>query len=105
MELNIHTWRISGMLIAALLAGCSSTPKEKSEYEKQIDAVPMPTTEEERLTQCQNLGDLLSIELSEISQNFSALFKPFDSSRVDALNRRIDSIHCTRAETRPWFAR
>lgn len=102
MALNIHTWRISGLLIVALLTGCSSTPKEKSEYEKQIDAVPMPTTEEERLVQCQKLGDLRYMEHSEIGQSFSALFKPYDQSRLRALNRRIDLIHCTKAETRSW---
>lgn len=102
MELNIHIRRISALLIAVLLTGCSSTPTEKSEFEKQIDAMPMPTTEEERLVQCRKLGDLRFMELWEISQSFSALFKRYDRSRLRAIERRIDLIHCTKAETRSW---
>lgn len=49
----MNALRIAALLVAPLiLSGCSSTPKEKTEYEKQIDAVPMPVTEAERLEQC-----------------------------------------------------
>lgn len=49
----MNALRIAALIAAPLLfAGCYSTPKEKTEYEKQIDALPMPVTEAERLEQC-----------------------------------------------------
>ncbi|WP_339496906.1 hypothetical protein [Pseudomonas sp. EA_15y_Pfl1_P101] len=49
----MNVFRIAILVIAQLfVSGCYSTPKEKTEYEKQIDAVPMPVTEAERIEQC-----------------------------------------------------
>jgi hypothetical protein len=49
----MNAFRIATLIVAPLfISGCFSTPKEKTEYEKQIDAVPMPVTEAERLEQC-----------------------------------------------------
>ncbi|MBA1294444.1 hypothetical protein G7025_13855 [Pseudomonas lurida] len=49
----MNAFRIATLIVAPLfISGCYSTPKEKTEYEKQIDAVPMPVTEAERLEQC-----------------------------------------------------
>jgi hypothetical protein len=49
----MNAFRIATLIVAPiLLSGCYSSPKEKTEYEKQIDAVPMPITEAERLEQC-----------------------------------------------------
>ncbi len=49
----MNAFRIATLIVAPiLLSGCYSSPNEKTEYEKQIDAVPMPITEAERLEQC-----------------------------------------------------
>lgn len=49
----MNAFRIATLIVAPLfISGCFSTPKEKTEYEKQIDAVPMPVTEAERQEQC-----------------------------------------------------
>jgi len=51
----MNVFRIATLIVAPLfISGCYSTPKEKTEYEKQIDAVPMPVTEAERAEQCRN---------------------------------------------------
>lgn len=51
----MNALRIAALIAAPLLfAGCYSMPKEKTEYEKKIDAVPMPVTEADRLEQCRN---------------------------------------------------
>ena len=108
MEISMNILRITAPLLAALLAtGCTSAPKEKTEYEKQIDAVPMPTTEADRLEQCKNLSDLLLFELQDIAgiNGFSSAFKPHDPSKSLALSRRMDSISCTKAERRSWLQR
>ncbi len=104
----MNTLQIAAPLFVALLAtGCTSVPKEKTEYEKQIDAVPMPTTEADRLEQCKYLSDLLFFELQDIAgiNGFSSAFKPHDPSKSLALSRRMDSISCTKAERRNWLQR
>jgi hypothetical protein len=107
MEVKMRMSQIAGLLLAALLSGCSSAPKEKTEFEKQIDSAPMPTTEADRLEQCENLSDLLFFEMRDVAgvNGFSAAFKPFDPSKSLALNRRMDSIRCTQAERRNWLQR
>jgi hypothetical protein len=107
MEVKVRLPQIAGLLLAALLSGCSSAPKEKTEFEKQIDSAPMPTTEADRLEQCEYLSDLLYFEMQDIAglNGFSAAFKPFDPSKSQALIRRMDSIRCTKAESRNWLQR
>lgn len=107
MEVKMRTSQIAGLLLATLLSGCSSEPKEKTEFEKQIDSAPMPTTEADRLEQCEYLSDLLYFEMRDIAglNGFSAAFKAHDPSKSLALNRRMDSIRCTKAERQNWLQR
>jgi uncharacterized lipoprotein len=107
MEVKMRMPKIAGLLLAALLSGCNSAPKEKTEFEKQIDSAPMPTTEADRLNQCKHLSDLLFFELQDIAglNGFSSAFKPHDPSKSLALSRRMDSISCTKAERRNWLQR
>ncbi|MHC8321243.1 hypothetical protein ACYZT4_11165 [Pseudomonas sp. GB2N2] len=99
--------QIASLLLATFLSGCSSAPKEKTEFEKQLDAAPMPTTEADRLNQCKNLSDLLFFELQDIAglNGSSSAIKPHDPSKSLALSRRMDSISCTKAERQNWLQR
>jgi len=101
------TWRIAGVMLATLLiAGCSSVAKEKSEYEKQIDAVPMPTSEMERQEQCTRFSREVLLLMLETATNYknSSLFKPVDSSTLKrvVIKRRMIAMNCTKAEQQPW---
>lgn len=72
----------------------------------QFDALPIPITEADGQQQCKNLSDKLFFEVREIdgTRGVSSLFKPHATSKAIALDRRMDSIRCTREERRPWFA-
>ena len=101
------TWRITSTLLATLLiAGCSSVAKEKSEYEKQIDAVPMPASEAERQEQCTRFSQEVLLLMLESAANYrnSSLFKPVDSSTLKSvvIKRRMIAMNCTKAEQQPW---
>ena len=41
-------------LAVAISSGCAS--KEKAEYQREVDAVPMPKTEVERILQCEHFN-------------------------------------------------
>lgn len=94
---------IAGLLQVTFLSGCSSTPKEKTEFEKQLDAVPMPTTEAERLKQCERLGWAALDAMRGAPHNLSSLFKPWDSTKLEAISERMTAMNCTRAESHPWI--
>lgn len=106
MELKICTPQIASLLLAMFLFGCSSAPKEKTEFEKQVEAVPMPTTETGRLEQCKNLSNMYLFELlgSGDAMGVSSLFPSREPSRAIALHQRMIAISCTRAERQPWLA-
>lgn len=54
----MNSFRIATLIVAPLfVCGCFSTPKEKTEYERQIEAVPMPASEADRLEQCGNSSE------------------------------------------------
>lgn len=93
------------LLVALLASGCTSVPKEKTEYEKQIDAVPMPTTEADRLEQCKNLSNAAFWQMLEdgMLSRRTSFFKPLDYSKAFALNRRMVAMKCTKAEIEPWM--
>lgn len=95
----MNAFRIATLIAAPLLfSGCYSMPKEKTEYEKQIDAVPMPVTEADRLEQCRNfkrvaddqeLDDFLRVAQQP---NLSASEYGFTESL--ALLRRLRAMKC-----------
>jgi len=95
----MNALRIAALIAAPLLfAGCCSMPKEKTEYEKQIDAVPMPVTDAERLEQCRNfkrvaesqeLGDIL-----QYAQSPNLRTPDYDYTKTLALKRRLRAMKC-----------
>jgi hypothetical protein len=110
--MDMSILRITTPLLVALLAsGCTSVPKEKTEYEKQIEAMPMPTTEADRLEQCKYLNDAVFWQMMEngmLGRGTSMLsrrtswFEPLDYSKVFALNRRMVAMKCPKVEM-PWM--
>ncbi|WP_219095987.1 hypothetical protein [Pseudomonas sp. UMAB-40] len=106
MELKVGTLQIASLLLAVLLFGCSSAPKQKTEFEKQIDAVPKPTTEADRLVQCKNLSSMYLFEVLDAGATVSAssLFQSREPSRAIAIYQRMIAISCTRAQRQPWLA-
>jgi hypothetical protein len=104
MDMNIL--RITAPLLVALLAsGCTSVPKEKTEYEKQIEAMPMPATEADRLEQCKYLNDAVFWQMpgNGMLSRKTSWFEPFDYSKVFALNRRMVAMKCPKLEVPPWM--
>jgi PBP1b-binding outer membrane lipoprotein LpoB len=102
--MDMSILRITTPLLVALLAsGCNSVPKEKTEYEKQIDAMPMPTTEADRLEQCKKLNDAVFWQMLEngMQSRRTSFFKPPDYSKVFALNRRMVAMKCPKVEIQP----
>ncbi|MGF6288031.1 hypothetical protein QF010_006721 [Pseudomonas silensiensis] len=107
MEISMNILWITAPLLAALFAaGCTSVPKEKTEYEKQIDAVPMPTTEADRLVQCKNLSNMYLFEVLGASgtTGVPSLFPSRDRLRPMAIYQRMVAMSCTRAERQQWQA-
>ncbi|WP_123512681.1 hypothetical protein [Pseudomonas frederiksbergensis] len=92
------------LLQVTFLSGCSSTPREKTEFEKQLDAVPMPTTEAERLNECKRLGWAALDATRGAPHNLLSLFKKWDSTKLEAIDGRMTAMNCTRAESYPWIA-
>jgi PBP1b-binding outer membrane lipoprotein LpoB len=95
----MKSFRIATLIVAPLfISGCYSTPKEKTEYEKQIDAVPMPVTEAERAEQCRNfqrsadhqrVDDLMQhIQRSKIGAS------DYEYAESRALLRRLRAMKC-----------
>lgn len=95
----MNAFRIATLIVAPLfISGCYSTPKEKTEYEKQIDAVPMPVTEAERVEQCRNfqrsadqqwVDDLIQhIQRSKIGAS------DYEYTETAALRRRLRAMKC-----------
>ncbi|MBV4477648.1 MULTISPECIES: hypothetical protein [Pseudomonas] len=96
---------LTTLLLATLLTACTSPPKEKTEYEKQLDAVAMPTNEADRLLQCKNLSDMYWLELmDEGSQGKTSSWLNLpDYSRTIAIKKRRDAMNCPRLGKHPWL--
>ncbi|UEH06331.1 hypothetical protein [Pseudomonas sp. HN8-3] len=95
----MNALRIAALIAAPLLfAGCYSMPKEKTEYEKKIDAVPMPVTEADRLKQCRNFKRVADDQELDVvlriglQPNLSA--SDFDYTKTLALKRRLRAMKC-----------
>ncbi|MGY2271054.1 MULTISPECIES: hypothetical protein [Pseudomonas] len=95
----MNALKIAPLLLAHLiLSGCFSTPKEKTEYEKQIDAVPMPVTEAERLEQCRTFKLAADRQRAEDFLQYAQRSK-LDTSNYDfpesnALLHRLRAMKC-----------
>ncbi|UVH51576.1 hypothetical protein P0D91_05675 [Pseudomonas sp. CBSPBW29] len=95
----MNAFRIATLIVVPLfISGCYSTPKEKTEYEKQIDAVPMPVTEAERVEQCRNFkqsADYQHIEdLLQYSQRSKLGASDYEFAESRALLRRLRAMKC-----------
>ncbi|WP_313598248.1 hypothetical protein [Pseudomonas sp.] len=95
----MNALRIAALLVAPLiLSGCSSTPKEKTEYEKQIDAVPMPVTEAERLEQCRTFK--LAADRQQAEDFVQYALRPkigasdSEYTKTQALRNRLRAMKC-----------
>ncbi|WP_155499933.1 hypothetical protein [Pseudomonas protegens] len=84
-------------LAAAILSGCAS--KEKAEYQREVDAVPMPQTEAERIQQCQHFS----------SRAFSAYLEFYTKQKSPNIfghperpfYKRMEAMKCTQQDKTP----
>lgn len=95
----MNALRIAALLVAPLiLSGCSSAPKEKTEYEKQIDAVPMPVTEAERIEQCRTFKLAADRQQAEDLVQYALRSKMGASNseytETQALRNRLRAMKC-----------
>lgn len=95
----MNAFRIATLIVAPLfISGCHSTPKEKTEYEKQIDAVPMPVTEAERAEQCRNFKESAdyqqAMDILQYSQRSKLGASGYEFTETLALLRRLRAMKC-----------
>ena len=95
----MNAFRVAALVVAPLfVSGCFSTPKEKTEYEKQIDAFPMPVTEAERLQQCRNFKRLADIQRAEdalqYAQRSTLIASDYHFPEALALLHRLRAMKC-----------
>ena len=94
----MNAFRIATLVVAPLfISGCFSTPKEKTEYEKQIDAVPMPVTEAERLEQCRTFKLAADRQQAEDFVQYALRSKMGSDSEyaeTQALRNRLRAMKC-----------
>ncbi|MBV4452713.1 MULTISPECIES: hypothetical protein [Pseudomonas] len=95
----MNALRIAALLVAPLiLSGCFSTPKEKTEYEKQIDGVPMPITEAERLEQCRTFKLAADRQQAEDFVQYALRSKMGASdseyTKTQAIRHRLRAMKC-----------
>jgi PBP1b-binding outer membrane lipoprotein LpoB len=95
----MNAFRIATLLVAPLfISGCYSASKEKTEYEKQIDAVPMPVTEAERVEQCRNFKKSADYQqamyILQHSQRSKLGASSYEFTETIALLRRLRAMKC-----------
>ncbi|HCT08569.1 MAG TPA: hypothetical protein DIW86_24675 [Pseudomonas sp.] len=95
----MNALRVAALIVAPLfVTGCYSTPKEKTEYEKQIDAVPMPVTEAERLEQCRTFKIASDRQQAEDVLQYAQRSKlgasGYDFPEANALLHRLRAMKC-----------
>lgn len=95
----MNAFPIASLIVVPLfISGCFSTPKEKTEYEKQIDAVPMPATEAERLEQCRTFkraADRQQVEdFLQYAQRSKLGTSDYYFPEANALLHRLRSMKC-----------
>ena len=91
--------KIAPLLLAHLiLSGCFSAPKEKTKYEKQIEAVPMPVTEAERLEQCRTFKLAADRQQAEDFLQYAQRSKlgtsDYDFPESNGLLHRLRTMKC-----------
>lgn len=92
--------RLSTLVFAAALSsGCAT--QESIEYQKEVDAVPMPTDEAERVQQCRYFSSReMSVSIAHVAKSHKD-FIPFLSMRrwpSNAFFARMYAMKCTRED-------
>lgn len=95
----MNALRVAALIVAPLfVTGCYSKLFEKTEYEKKIEAMPMPATEAERVEQCREFQSLASEAFVRDALQFSPRAYSglwvYDSSESPALRRRLKAMNC-----------
>lgn len=93
----MNVFRVAVLIVASLIvSSCASKPK--TEYEKKVEAIPMPATEAERVEQCRAVQDLArSAFLDNVlhhAQRTDPGFPIYDESVHPALMRRHGAMNC-----------
>lgn len=91
----MNVFQVAVLIVASLIiSSCASRPK--TEYEKKVEAIPMPATEAERLEQCRAVQDLLrSAFFSDALHHAQPDPDPgFDESVLPALTGRYHAMNC-----------
>ncbi|WP_331851768.1 hypothetical protein [Pseudomonas syringae] len=94
----MNVFRVSVLIVVSLIvSSCASRPK--TEYEKKVEAIPMPATEAERLEQCRAVQDLLrsaffSDALHHAQPDPGPGVPVYDESVLPALQRRDHAMNC-----------
>lgn len=99
MECEMNVFRVAVLVVVSLIvSSCASKPK--TEYEKKVEAIPMPATEAERLEQCRAVQDLarsafIDDVLHEAQHTDPGPGLPiYDESVYPALMRRHRAMNC-----------
>jgi len=95
----MNAFRITSLIVVPLfISGCFSAPKEKTQYEKEIDAVPMPVTEAERLEQCRTFKIASDRQQAEDVLQYAQRSKlgtsDYDFPEANALLHRLRAMKC-----------
>ncbi|POA50827.1 MULTISPECIES: hypothetical protein [unclassified Pseudomonas] len=85
-------------LAAAVSSGCAS--KQSEEYQKEVDAVPMPRTETERLEQCRYFNSrILSVSLESARKQQEQLMPSMQGFSQLPFAKRIAAMNCSKKDT------
>ncbi|WP_164672079.1 hypothetical protein [Pseudomonas viridiflava] len=95
----MNVFRVAVLIVVSLI-GSSCASKPKTEYEKKVEAIPMPATEAERLEQCRAVEDLArSAFIDDVLHEAQRKdpgpgFPIYDESVYPALMRRHHAMNC-----------
>jgi hypothetical protein len=106
-EYEMNAFRVAVVIVAPLIfSGCVHKPK--TEYEKEIEALPMPATEAERVEQCRGVQDLARSAFVDDALHHAQRTDPgpgfpiYDESVFPALMRRHHSMNCPSFDFLKW---
>lgn len=99
MECEVNVFGVAVLIVVSLIvSSCASKPK--TEYEKKIEALPMPATEAERTEQCRAVQDLARSAFMDDALHRARRTDPgpgfpvYDESVYPALMRRHHAMNC-----------
>ncbi|PBP71964.1 hypothetical protein CCL21_06895 [Pseudomonas syringae] len=109
MECEMNVFRVAVLIVVSLIvSSCASKPK--TEYEKKIEAIPMPATEAERAEQCRAVQDLARSAFVDDALHRAQRADPgpgpglpiYDESVYPALMRRHHAMNCPSFNFLKW---